>query len=50
MNEPKIREDQRPSWYAELAADLANAKQYKVFKSVQEEDDWNGVWQPVYSS
>ncbi len=30
--------------------DLANAKQYKVFKSVQEEDDWNGVWQPVYSS
>jgi spermidine/putrescine transport system substrate-binding protein len=32
------------------AEDLASAKQYKVFKSVQEEDDWNGVWQPVYSS
>ena len=30
--------------------DLAQAKQYKVFKSPQEEDDWNSVWQPVYSS
>jgi spermidine/putrescine transport system substrate-binding protein len=30
--------------------DLAQAKQYKVFKSTQEEDDWNSVWQPVYSS
>ena len=32
------------------AEDLASAKQYKVFKSTQEEDDWNGVWQPVYNS
>jgi spermidine/putrescine transport system substrate-binding protein len=32
------------------AEDLAQAKQYKFFKSPQEEDDWNGVWQPVYSS
>jgi len=30
--------------------DLAIAKQYKVFKATQELDDWNSVWQPVYSS
>ena len=30
--------------------DLAHAWQYKFFKSPQEEDDWNAVWQPVYSS
>jgi spermidine/putrescine transport system substrate-binding protein len=30
--------------------DLAQAKQYKVFKNVDEEDQWNSVWQPVYSS
>jgi spermidine/putrescine transport system substrate-binding protein len=30
--------------------DLAQAKQYKVFESVDEEDQWNSVWQPVYSS
>jgi spermidine/putrescine transport system substrate-binding protein len=30
--------------------DLAQAKQYKVFKDVDEEDQWNSVWQPVYSS
>jgi spermidine/putrescine transport system substrate-binding protein len=31
-------------------ADLAEAKQYKVFKDTTELDDWNNVWQPVYSS
>jgi spermidine/putrescine transport system substrate-binding protein len=30
--------------------DLAQSKQYKVFESVDEEDQWNSVWQPVYSS
>jgi spermidine/putrescine transport system substrate-binding protein len=30
--------------------DLAQAKQYKVFKSQDEEDEWNGVWEPVFSS
>ena len=30
--------------------DLAKAQQYKTFKSTAEEDDWNSVWQPVYSS
>jgi spermidine/putrescine transport system substrate-binding protein len=30
--------------------DLAQAKQYKVFASTDEEDQWNNVWQPVYSS
>lgn len=30
--------------------DLAQAKQFKVFKSIDEEEQWNGVWQPVYSS
>jgi len=29
--------------------DLANAWQYKFFKTPQEEDDWNAVWQPVYT-
>jgi len=29
--------------------DLAKAWQYKFFKNTQEEDDWNSVWQPVYS-
>ena len=30
--------------------DLAEAKQYKVFKDNAELDQWNSVWQPVYSS
>jgi spermidine/putrescine transport system substrate-binding protein len=30
--------------------DLANVHPYKVFKSPEEEDMWNSVWQPVYSS
>ena len=30
--------------------DLSAAKQYKVFKDTDEEDAWNAVWQPVYSS
>ena len=29
--------------------DLAKAWQYKFFKTPQEEDDWNAVWQPVYT-
>jgi spermidine/putrescine transport system substrate-binding protein len=32
------------------AEDLTHAWQYKFFKNTQEEDDWNAVWQPVYSS
>ena len=30
--------------------DLASVHPYKVFKSPEEEDKWNSVWQPVYSS
>jgi spermidine/putrescine transport system substrate-binding protein len=30
--------------------DLAKAKQYKFFKSPDEKDQWDGIWQPVYSS
>jgi spermidine/putrescine transport system substrate-binding protein len=30
--------------------DLAQAKQYKFFKSQAEQDEWDGVWSPVYSS
>ena len=30
--------------------DLAQAKQYKVFKSQDEQDEWDGVWNPVFSS
>jgi spermidine/putrescine transport system substrate-binding protein len=30
--------------------DLAKAKQYKFFKSSSEKDEWDGIWQPVYSS
>jgi spermidine/putrescine transport system substrate-binding protein len=29
--------------------DLTHAWQYKFFKGPQEEDDWNAVWQPVYT-
>jgi spermidine/putrescine transport system substrate-binding protein len=32
------------------ADDLAKAKQYKVFKSPEEKDQWDAIWQPVYSS
>jgi spermidine/putrescine transport system substrate-binding protein len=32
------------------AQDLAQAKQYKVFKDSAEKDEWDGIWQPVYSS
>jgi len=31
-------------------SDLAAAKQYKVFKDQSEQDDWDAVWNPVYSS
>jgi spermidine/putrescine transport system substrate-binding protein len=30
--------------------DLAAAKQYKFFKDQAEQDEWDGVWAPVYSS
>jgi len=30
--------------------DLAQAKQYKVFKDQAEQDEWDSVWTPVYSS
>ena len=32
-----------------VTEDLAKAWQYKFFKTPQEEDDWNAVWQPVYT-
>ena len=32
------------------AEDLAQAKGYKIFKSPDEEDQWKGVWEPVFSS
>jgi spermidine/putrescine transport system substrate-binding protein len=31
-------------------ADLAKSHKYKVFKDASELDEWNGVFQPVYSS
>jgi spermidine/putrescine transport system substrate-binding protein len=30
--------------------DLAKSHKYKVFKDQQEEDDWNGIFQPIYTS
>jgi spermidine/putrescine transport system substrate-binding protein len=30
-------------------ADLAQAKEYKVFKSADEKDQWDGIWQPIYA-
>ena len=30
--------------------DLAQAKEYKAFKDQAEQDEWDGVWTPVYSS
>jgi spermidine/putrescine transport system substrate-binding protein len=30
-------------------ADLAQAKQYKVFKSPAEKDQWDAIWQPIYA-
>lgn len=32
------------------ADDLAQAKGYKVFESPEEKDQWDAIWQPVYSS
>jgi spermidine/putrescine transport system substrate-binding protein len=31
-------------------ADLANTHAYKVFKDHAEEEEWNSIWEPVYSS
>jgi spermidine/putrescine transport system substrate-binding protein len=32
------------------AQDLLQAKQYKVFKDSAEKDEWDSIWQPVFSS
>jgi spermidine/putrescine transport system substrate-binding protein len=32
------------------ADDLANAQGYKVFKDAAEEEEWNSIWEPVFSS
>jgi len=32
------------------AADLAKTHGYKVFKDSSEQDQWNSIWEPVYSS
>jgi spermidine/putrescine transport system substrate-binding protein len=29
--------------------DLAQARQYKVFKSADEKDQWDALWQPIYT-
>ena len=31
-------------------ADLAKSHKYKVFKDSSEEDEWNSIFQPIYSS
>jgi spermidine/putrescine transport system substrate-binding protein len=32
------------------ASDLAKTHKYKVFKDPAEEEEWNSIWEPVYSS
>ena len=32
------------------AADIAKTHPYKVFKDSAEEEEWNSIWEPVYSS
>jgi spermidine/putrescine transport system substrate-binding protein len=32
------------------SADIAKTHQYKVFKDTAEQDEWNSIWEPVYSS
>ena len=32
------------------AGDLAKSHKYKVFKDSSEEDEWNSIFQPIYSS
>jgi len=32
------------------AQDLAGVQRYKVFKDDAEEEEWNSIWEPVYSS
>ena len=32
------------------ADDLAKSHKYKVFKDPAEEDEWNSIFQPIYTS
>ena len=35
---------------AHLLPNLAKSHKYKIFKDSAEEDEWNSIFQPIYSS